>query len=63
MEGFVLAFKEQINKHLEILENRILNGGCETFSDYKAVCGEIRGLNKSIIFLSETLKQTMEEDE
>lgn len=63
MEGFVPAFRAQTTQRLKALEERLQAGGCETYAEYRELCGEIRGLQTSIQYLSEAVKKFMEEED
>ena len=63
MEGFVPAFKTQLKSKLDALHNRLVEGRCDDFAAYKQLVGEIHGLEQAIQFLSEAVKNCMEEEE
>ena len=63
MEGFVPAFKKQNQQRIDALTDKLTNGGCESYAEYRETCGEIRALNHTMLTLSETIKKFMKEDE
>lgn len=60
--NFYSKATEQIKAAAKAKAMAIAHGSLDTFSDYKAECGMIKGLDLALTILEDTFKQLAKED-
>lgn len=59
--AFSVVLKD-IEEHRESIARALVDGAARDFSEYKAMCGEIRGLSTAHMFITDLVRK-MEQDE
>ena len=53
---------DKITKEIEEYEDAISSGSCNSYADYKAYCGHIRGLRLAEKVINDTVEELTEEE-
>lgn len=59
--AFDVVLKE-IAEHRETIALALVDGGAKDYSEYRSMCGEIRGLSQAHMFITDLVRK-MERDE
>ena len=57
LEYLLTEYKER----MQMLQDALSHGNCQSFEDYKYVCGQLRGLEAACVVIAD-LKAKIEED-
>ena len=60
--AFSVVLKE-IEEHRESIARALIDGAAKDFSDYKAMCGEIRGLSTAHAFITDLVRKMEQDDD
>lgn len=54
---------KNIEEHRESVSRALFDGSAKDFAEYKAMCGEIRGLSLAHSFITDLVRKLEQEDE
>ena len=60
--AFSVVLKD-IEEHRESIACALVDGAARDFSEYKAMCGEIRGLSTAHMFISDLVRKMEQDDD
>ena len=56
-EPLYRKYKRKLQANANQLAIDLAHGQCDTYSDYKEMCGIVKGLNKAIVVLDELIEE------
>ena len=60
--AFSVVLKD-IEEHRESIARALVDGAARDFSEYKAMCGEIRGLSTAHMFITDLVRKMEQDDD
>jgi hypothetical protein len=51
------VIQQEISERKTALEQALIKGGAKDYADYRAMCGEIRGLNHAHVYVNDLVQR------